>query len=399
MISSCHFDLLSYYWYAHLLPYYGQINTSLSGGFVCYRPIFYLLGSWLFIIKGFMNGGLSPWPQEWFLNNQFHLVNFDSWVRFVSNPQIQWILFLLKFPYFLAEIAMILLVLKMIHGKEDKNFVLKFLLFNPVSLFSVYIFGSDDVFIVSLIVLSIFLIKRKKWYLGMFTLACSVSFKLYPIIFFPFYIALFSNNWLKRLKLLCVALLPALFIGLILFFTGKLPFASYYMSRIPHVDYVFSMSLPFAHMGNAIYIFVAAYVWFMLYIIYERREIDFSVDPDKIFLVLALLFYSLCFFHPQYFLLIVPLMALQIPKDRKLVPLFSILVFCFMVYTWQWGKDMAGNLFLPLNPVLFSGLKPPMELIDSYFPVAKFFNIFRTIFISVSFWIIYQIMKRPKIKS
>ncbi len=164
--------------------------------------------------------------------------------------------------------------------------------------------------------------------------------------------------------------------------------------QIPQLDYVFSLSLQFAHMDNRVYLFVAAYVWPMLHAVYNDRRTIFPVNLERLFLVLALLFYSLSFFHPQYFLMIVPLMALQISKDRRLVSLFSILVFCFMVYTWQWGKDMAGNLFLPLNLTLFLSLKSPIEVIDNYFPVAKFFNIFRTVFISVSFWIIYQIIRR-----
>ncbi len=399
MVSSCHFDLLSYYWYAHLLVYQKSIDVNLFQGTAFFRPLVYFQALWLFIIKGLINNGISPWPQEWFNAGQYNLVNIESWKYFVANPQIQWILFLLKLPYLLAEVIMVWFVLKMFTSAKEKDFALKFFAFNPITLFSIYIFGCDDIFLALFFVLAMYLLINKgRIYPGMLIMGFSVVLKAYSMIFLPILAVILGQDFKRRLKLFFISFLPIVLTFLIVSLKGTFFSSLRFIWRLPHVDYLFSLSIPFRHMENQFLIFLFFYVLLILFLAQEYWNKNIRHSVLKFSLIALLFFYSLCFFHPQYFVTIVPLVVFQIAKDRRLLPLFVVQVFCYFVYILQWGKDLSWRLFMPLNVEFFSNLKSPVEIIDVVFPSSTLFNICRTIFIAVSFWMIYLLFKNNDTK-
>ncbi len=399
MVSSCHFDLLSYYWYAHFLPYHGGFPSDLFSGIGSFIPGIFIHSLWLFVIRPLLNGGIDFWPHAWFIQHQNNGVNLYTWVQFVSQGNIAWVLFLFKLPYLVIELLMVRLILKMLPDYKSKYLVLIFLMFNPVSLFITYIFGAHDIILVFFLVLSLYLVKRQRIYLGALFLGFSVFFKLYSIFLVPLFVFLIEKEWLNRIKLtLCIFSL-SIFYFIFLLFKGKLFISLDLISRGPHFSYMLSLAWPFEHGIDRIYPFVLAYCITILYVVYGYKRSSLYDDLAKFSLVLSLLFFALSFFHPQYFLMVVPLMALQIGKNRGLMPLFFVQSVCFFVYTFQWGRDLFGHLFMPLNPNFFIAIRSPSEFINQFYPSDKFFGIFRSIFSAVSFWMMFLLLKKRDISA
>lgn len=396
MVSSCHFDLISNYWYGHFLAYHQGIPSGLKGGIVYFWPMIYIHGTWLFLIRNFMNKGMDLWPEHLFSGGNPFIVNIDAWQHFVSQPNIFSILFLLKLPYLIAELLMITLIYKMFSSPETKYKVLKFLVFNPVSLFIIYIFGAYDILLVSFLVLSLYLIKKQKIYLGMLSLGLSIFIKFYNLFLLPLFVLIISREWSRRIRLLIWGALPVLISAIVVFFKGELGESLGRGVSSPLSGYIFSMVSPFQYLSDRIYPLFLAYFFILFYITYNSQKYNVFEELCKYSLVLALLFYSLCFFHPQYFLLVVPFIALQIDKVKRVVPLFFLQAFCFFIYTFQWGSDLSWRLFMPINPQFFANIKSPIDAIAQFYPVERFIGIFRSLFVAVSFWMVYLLMKKDK---
>ncbi|MEW6101558.1 MAG: glycosyltransferase 87 family protein, partial [Candidatus Omnitrophota bacterium] len=374
--------------------YHHRTPSNLVGGLIYF--IIYPHSLWLFLIRPLMNGGADFWPESWFLENNPNIINIASWQEFVSGAGIGWKLFLLKLPYLIAEIIMVILIIKMLDAKEKKERVLNFLIFNPVSLFVIYIFGSYDIIPVLLFVLSLYFAKKEKISPAIFMLGLAVYIKVYMIFLMPLYIFIMCRDWQRRAGLALLGFLPGILVSIIAVFKGEFVSGLKFLLGSVHTDYVLALVLPSQYLSDRIYPFITAYCLIMLFILHSRthNEKNLFLDLSGLSLALSLLFYSLCFFHPQYFLLIVPLMAFQISKDKRMQPWFFILAVCFFIYVLQWGKDLSWRLFMPLNPPLFSGLSSPSELISRVYPADKFIGIFRSIFSAACFWIIYNLLKK-----
>jgi len=392
MVSSCHFDFISYYWLAHFLVYHQNIPANILHGIagtVYLSPIIQMHGLWLLFIKAFINKGADFWPNVWFFNNNYFTVNIDTWVQFVRQPGIGWILFLLKIPYLIGEAILIFLIIKMVEGVELKRKVLNFLVFNPVSIFIIYIFGAGDIFFALFLVLSLYLIKKQRIYLGMFFLGLAMM-KFYILILLPFFVIILSDNVLERIKLVFLGLSP-LIVAIISSFIIGIPLAP--LATAPHSGYIFSLALLFNHVQDKIFPFVVLYFLLFLYMFYSNKRKQVMEELYRYSLIAFMIFYALSFFHPQYFFLVVPLIALQFNKIRHIGGMFILLTVCYIVYTFHWLSDLSCRLFLPLGPDLFVSLKSPHDLIDRFMPADNFIGIFRSIFLSVSLILIYFLVK------
>lgn len=395
MVSTCHFDLLSHYWYAHFLVYHHTLNVDTMGPMVFYWPMVWFHSLWLFLIRPLLHHGMDLWPtMSWFGPEGYRLANPHAWQQFVRYPDISWILFLFKLPYLLIEFAMIALVLKMIAHKEDKEKALYFLLFNPISLFVTYIFGTYDIVLAFFVVLSLFFIQKQRNNAAMFLAGLSAYTKVYSIFLFPVYLVALGKGWRERLRLAFISLWPMLLFGVLALLTGNLAKLSKFCFNAPHTDYLLSLVWPFQHITDRIYVFVFAYFLLLFYMILNFQKKNTSEELARYSLVFSLLFYALCFFHPQYFLLVIPLLALQLSYERRLLSFFWVLTAAFFVYTFLWGKDLFWRLFMPLNPSFFMSLSTPAEWINRIYPYDKFIGIFRSLFSAASFIMIYLLLKK-----
>lgn len=396
MVSSCHFDLLSYYWLSHRAVYHGDASTETIAIPKTAEALNRLHASWLVLIKKIINNGRDPWTEDWFLKEDPHRANIDSWRQFVNQPNIHWILFLLKLPYLLFELLAVFLLYKAISHDDSKYKALNFLIFNPISLFVIYVFGSHDIIPVFFVILSLYLVKIRCKYLPVVSLVIAIILKLYILFLFPIFILILGKNWRERIKLVLFGFFPLVFLLFISLLANKTVnpktvFLS--VAQLRYIDFLLSFALMFLHMYDRLYPFIIGYCLILFSAAYSGRAAGLFNTLIKYVTVSGLIFYSFCFFHPQYFLLIVPLTAFQISRDRRFLPLFFVLVFCYFIYVFQWGKDTTSRLFMPLNPEFFVNLKSPLEFISHFYPADKFIGIFRSIFTATSLWMAYLLLK------
>jgi hypothetical protein len=210
----------------------------------------------------------------------------------------------------------------------------------------------------------------------------------------PVFLVLLPGSAIKRLKLAIAALFPVLAVFFAYFLFGKLGIVIKSIAQMPQEGYIFSLVLESRYLYDRLYPFVVACILFMLYLFYQGQRIKFTgSDLSKYSLAILLVFYALSFFHPQYFLIAVFLIALQVGYRRDLFILFFIQAACFLIYTLQWGSDLSWRLFMPINPRFFAYLKSPIDIINQFYPADRFIGIFRSIFTATSFWMVYLMLK------
>lgn len=347
MLSSGHFDLLSNYYFAHQIVYHGDSFHRPARTIGYLSPAYNIHSIWLFSVRGLINHGKDPWLEQWAPKDGTDSNNIEAWRYFVSQQNIHWTLFLLKLPYLFAELLMIVFICKTALLNNSKFKILTFLILNPISLFIIFL----------------------------------------------------CKEWRQRIKLILFGLLPFIFLLSAVCLASKtinLKEIFPNINKVPHADYIYSLAFPFKHIGDKISPFILIYCFVILFALYIEQKKEFNIFMLYV-TILMLFFYSFCFFHPQYFLLFIPVIALQISRERRLMSLFYILVFCFFIYTFYWGKDLSWLLFMPLNPQFFASLRPPFEVINGFFPAKDFISIFRSIFSSVSLFMIYFLIKRKTI--
>src|SRR3989344_6486072 len=116
------------------LPYTDTFN---------YPPLVYFtLGSWNTIARVIAGPDLISWLNDW---GSQALYTHQVWLHLLA----------LKIPYLIAELILVGLLIKLGINK-------KWLLFNPVTLYLIYVLGQFDIFPVLLTVLAYYLFTVKK---------------------------------------------------------------------------------------------------------------------------------------------------------------------------------------------------------------------------------------------
>jgi len=231
---------------------------------------------------------------------------------------------------------------------------------------------------------------------SLFSLGIAVIIRLYPLILLPFFVIILGKGLWRRLKLAFWGLLPlGIIVALSKLFYGVSEVESW--AELRHTNYLMSLRFVLAQKYDVIFIFFAGYTILFLYI-YMRTNHSF-VDLWKGVLSLLLLFFATCFFHPHYFMWLIPFLVFKIVEDKRFTGLFVIQVLCWIVYTFQWKEALAGYVFAPLNPSYFMSLRTPFEIINQYYPAGQFIGIFRSIFSGVCFWMIFLIFQEVSLKA
>ena len=163
------------------------------------------------------------------------------------------------------------------------------------------------------------------------------------------------------------------------------------IASLPYGENLLGMSFYLAHLYDYVFVFFVGYTVLWLYTYFNTNH-SFS-DLWKTILMLLLIFFATCFFHVHYFLWLIPFLTLQIVEDRKFVGLFLLQVLFYVVYTFQWQRHLAGYLFTPLDFYYFVGLRSPFEIINGYYPIAKFIGIFRSALSGTSLFMCYFILR------
>ena len=380
MPFTTHSDLISIYGRASYIIEHGDFSGMLPLLSHFFHVVF------LIIIKPFMT--YSPEIWQWASGGLG--VNDQIWMNFISDPGIYRTLFLLKAPYLLFDLASAVVLLHLFKDKKKGLRAFKFWMINPVAIFAVYIFGRFEIIPVFFILLSLYYAKKEKNILAALMLGISIATKFYSLLLLLPFVFVVGDKVSERLKLLFLGLVPLMVMQIPIMLGGG-PGEVGGLAGSSFVDYLLAMRFKLPYVHDTVFIFIVGYTLVLLYIYYNPK-FSFASLWKYMFVVLLLLF-ATSFFHPHYFMWLSPLIAIQIAEDRKFIGLYAILVLCFIIYSFQWDRALAGYLFAPISESYFPNTMSPFTFISQFYPGEKLIGIFRSIFTAVSFWMIYQVFR------
>jgi len=373
-----HTDLLGIYERSSLIVYKGVFWVAVGQSF-----IHYLHALFLWVLKPIM-----PYFEN-VLPGRLGPPGWETFTTFTAQINIFRTLFLLKIPYLIFDLGCAFLLLTIFSKPKKGRIAFIFWMINPVVIFSVFIFSRYESIVIFFILLSLYYARKNLSARSLFSLGVAVITRLYPLILLPFFVIILGKGIRQRLKLAFWGLLPLMvMIALSKVFSGVSEVESW--ARLLHTNYLMSLRFSLAKY-DVIFVFFMGYTILFLYT-YFRTNHSFA-HLWKINLILLLFFFATCFFHPQYFMWLIPFLVFQIVEDRRFIGLFAIQVLGWIVYTFQWEEALAGYLFVPLDYSYFISLRSPFELIGQYYSAANFIGIFRSILSGVSFWMIYLLFK------
>ena len=382
MPITLHFDLLSIYQRSALIAYGGDLGIGFGQLFAHYIHAFSLL-----IFKPFM-----PYIES-ILPGMTGSANWVTWRLFTIHPNVFRTLFLFKIPYLVFDLGCALLLLAIFQDNQDRKKGLtafKFWMINPVVIFSAFIFSRYEPIVIFFILLSLYYAKNNLSVRALFSLGVAVIVRSYPLMLVPFFVIIIGKTFWERLKLAFWGLLPLLVVTVLSRAFQGISEAEVW-ARMHHSTYLMVLRWSMSYKYDVIFVFFMGYTIILLYT-YFRTNHSFT-DLWKNNLILLLFFYATCFFHPHYFMWLIPFLTFWIVKDKRFIGLFAIQIVCWIVYSFQWKAVLAGYLFAPFNYSYFTSLLSPFEIVDKYYPAGNFIKIFRSIFSGVSLWMIYMLLR------
>ncbi|HBP51238.1 MAG: GPI mannosyltransferase 1 [Candidatus Shapirobacteria bacterium GW2011_GWE1_38_10] len=312
------------------LPYRDTFN---------YLPLTYLtFGSLQSFQKILMPPGFINWLNDWG-GTQY------------NYPNTPYYLLILKLPYIVLDLLLGYLLYKISNSKK----ILYLWLFNPFSLYLIYIIQNFDILPVFLTVLSYYWLKSKPS-LSFFVFGLAIAFKLYPLILLPFFILFKSKNLIKMTKYSLIAATPTLL--------SILPFAS---SQAFWQSF-FGSGLTQKIIELKIYIlpvFPVIYLIIMLFAFLSKK-----FDLSYYILLISFLFVSTVNFHPQWILWFLPFIFLlkNVSRPSTYLPLTLIGVL-ILVYIFLFNDNyLTWGHLIPIDPE-FLLISSPHEILKNRFSI------------------------------
>lgn len=316
--------------------------------------------------------------------------NFTSWLadasgRAVEAPQTFRYLFFLKLPYLVLDILAAFVLMQLFDSKKDKRRIFTLWLFNPFSLILIYFFSNVDIIPVTLVLLSLLAMKRKKPTFASLALALAVGFKAYPILFLPLLLAK-TERWTDKIKSLAVFVLTS--IAIILPFWSPAFVASSFASGL--TNRILEAGINISG-GERVLIVPAALV--ILYIVgWYRKEVSLW----KYFFGALLLVIPFIHFHIQWLLWIAPFAAIYVLRqaDKAWLILLGAIASFAVPFLYN-DKFMSVGLLTPISS-LFTQISSPFALAQRFTDPYLLQGVFHSALIGISLAILVGLISKEK---
>lgn len=318
------------------------------------------------------------------------LQNFLETVMSGANiyqiPNLGFYLFILKLPYLFIDFGVALLLYRYFSTPKAKNIALILWLFNPLTLYSTFAMGVFDIIPVFFTLLTLYLVKKKKYSLSALSLGFGIAFKMYPVFLLPFIVFKSGPTLLKRLKTIVIAFLPVILTNLPYIFSSAYRFMVFSpkSQKMLYMQWMLSGA-------EGIYPFIL--ILFILYLISQSHK--FKVPHfSSYFFIFFLLLFSVTHYHPQWFIWISPFVIIELINFKfkeSWLYLCLFLIYVFIVFTFE--NSLSVGLFAPLNPALaqFSGTA---KLIASYLDINQIKSMARSVFAAISLYLSITHLKK-----
>lgn len=347
---------------------YSYIKENISDArFSYYPPLTYYTFAFFQLIYQFFSSSFSSWMVNLV---DLYLSSFNGqaadFIKAAANPHIFRDLFLGKSPYLLFDFAAFLVLINFVKRRLIKKAAIFIWLFNPVSLYAIYMMGQFEIIPAFLVLLGFFVL-RKNPSLGILTLGIAAAFKNYAFLFILPTILIYGHTWREKAKLLVIS------------------FAPYFLFLIPTLitspkDAIFAL-LPKVYLiyrkpleGWALYsqyikysLLIASYIIILIMSsvikIKDKWKLTLGLSLASVLFVYALA--PRISFH--YLLWAAPLVILWF-RNVKVAAMIVIIQAISLASYKLLANHLQTGLFAPLNYDLFSRMPTLNSLIDQVIP-------------------------------
>jgi hypothetical protein len=371
----------------------------------------YIDAAFLFLSTPFIpdHGEIFKLPSQ---TGSASTVENEPFIRFIDSPNSYRALFLLKLPYLIGDFLCFFMLLRLISDKKRAFWLACFWMFNPISIYAVYVYGRYEIYWALFLIASLLFCKKERPYLSGLMLGFAIASRSYLLMLLPLFPLLISRKWGARIASLALAVAPTAAYSLFANLLGPGPF---FYKTIPTSNVIESLAeggfiglglLPRLDIGQYhIYLFIFAltliYIWTL-----NKKEYGFlSVVRGSSLIILS--YFLLAPFSTHWFFWAVPWLALFMAESKEsrwaawAIPavwfLHSAIYSDWSVFTLY--------LFSPINPQYFMGSSSLSQVILSLTQnmgsVVKdilspetLLGVMRSIISGMIFYIILRIIKK-----
>lgn len=360
-------------------------------GFSYYSPFTYYFFAFLHYIFNLV----TPSVTEWMSNlRQIYLDGFSGqavdFINSTPNPNLFLDLFMLKLPYLTADLIAVFLLFKIAKLKLINKWHILVWVFNPVILYTTYIFGQYDILVISFILLG-FIVVKKRLNIGFLILGMAGAFKIYPYLIIIPAAFIFGKNLKERLNLLIISFLPFTITSIpTLINSPQLALFTFLPKNLFHyktVLYGWDKYSPIIKYGLLATSYLG--VLFLSVFLKIKDKWKFAVGLSLITFLLAITVAGRTHFH--YLIWIIPLVLLWFKNNPKLVALLTLVQTISFASYKLLASQLQLGLFAPLNPDYFSNLPTINSVINMFIPYRIISTAGFIIFTSVNIYLIVTI--------
>lgn len=328
-------DILGVYDHLSRLPRTDKLVQLYQDNFLVYPPLTYLTHAvWLKFIAPFV-----PW-------NLFSLLETDIG-QAMRDPSLPWLIFLLKLPYLFADLGFLYILLKIFNTKDQNRTAILWALNLPL-IYSAYLMGQFDVFVVVFISLALYQVLVKSHpHLAAICIGLAAGFKPVALVLSPF---LPGNVWKN------VGLTALTYLIIILPYLPSAGFRMYALVA-EHSDKIWYAKVLVSGSQYLPLFFVGLVLLFWL------RHFNYQLLPKWLWLTAPLLlFYSVVHYHPQWFAWVTPLLIVGFLLSPKTRILLGFMLACHVLIILSFDSSLNFGLFginfaLPISDQLVSGVR------------------------------------------
>lgn len=375
-------DLISMSYRAHLMSEYGLwgMNSSQALGQYLYALNLKFLGFFFHDIKN-----LYPTEFGTILTN--NTASVGDWLNFVNNSQVNAFIFALKIPHLLADAAVFAILANFFSKDKKRNLILCLWWFNPVNIYSFYIFSRHDSLTLLAMLLAVLFLAKEKIIGAILSLFAAIQIRFQPLLYLPiFLINIWSRFSLK--KIIRHLLVVSLFISLILLIEKSLPFdqnlfnqiknlpiqTNTYETQVQHNILLEIINKPFSLATSVggrstwpkLLFFTVCFALLNLFYLLLRpakESVGKLTQLSGILYLTLALYFLINDFSPHYFvwLSLFAVLSLHIHETFLWAYLLATLGWGIMGLTATGNFAITQNLFLPISPLLFN--TPPLAIV------------------------------------
>jgi uridine kinase len=276
-----------------------------------------------------------------------------------SNIILQLIIF--RIPIIIADIVIYIILCKLLPTKENK--VLWLYYASPILFYINYYHGQLDVIPTSLLILSLYLLSMKKYFVSYIALGIGLATKTHLLIALPFYAVYLIR---QRMKPQSVLVFSAL--SLAIFIIINIPFVSIpFLSTVfnnAEQHRLFNMVLPY-HYKDLTLLTAPAALLGCLYIFASNKRVNF----DSLILTLGLVYTVLIALVPPmqgWFYWSIPLFTFFLIKykDSHLISFFMMNVFFLAFFLFTKDSDIFESASISFTAL--RSLPNPYQFLEQW---------------------------------